>query len=241
LIDGIPGTVYTLGDNVYETGTAAEFTNCYNPSWGRFKDRTHPTVGNHEYGTSNATGYYGYFGAAAGDPTKGYYSYDLGQWHIVVLNSNCSEVGGCGVNSAQEKWLRQDLAANTAGCTLGMWHEPRFSSGSGGGASFMVPLMQALYDDNAEIVLSGHMHFYERFAPQTPAGVADPTRGIRQFTVGTGGKSLAGFTTIAANSEIRNNQTYGVLKLSLRATGYTWEFVPIAGKTFTDTGSGFCH
>jgi PKD repeat protein len=241
LIDGIPGTVYTLGDNVYETGTAAEFTNCYNPTWGRFKGRTHPTVGNHEYGTSNATGYYGYFGAAAGDPTKGYYSYDLGQWHIVVLNSNCSEVGGCGVNSTQEKWLRQDLAANTAGCTLGMWHEPRFSSGSGGGASFMVPLMQALYDDNAEIVLSGHMHFYERFAPQTPAGVADPARGIRQFTVGTGGKSLAGFTTIAANSEIRNNQTYGVLKLSLRATGYTWEFVPIAGKTFTDTGSGFCH
>jgi PKD repeat protein len=241
LVDAISGTVYTLGDNVYETGTPSEFANCYDPSWGRFKARTRPTVGNHDYGTANASGYYGYFGAAAGDPTKGYYSYELGQWHIVVLNSNCSEVGGCGVGSAQETWLRQDLAANTASCTLGMWHEPRFSSGSGGGATFMVPLLQALYDDNAEIVLSGHMHFYERFAPQTPAGVADPARGIRQFTVGTGGKSLAGFATIAANSEVRNNQTYGVLRLTLHADGYTWQFVPIAGKTFTDTGSQFCH
>ena len=241
LIDGIPGTVYTTGDNAYETGTAAEFANCYGPSWGRFKARTHPSVGNHEYGTQNASGYYGYFGSAAGDPTKGYYSYDLGDWHIVVLNSNCSEIGGCGAGSPQETWLRQDLAANTDSCTLGIWHEPRFSSGAGGAATFMVPLLQALYDDGAEVVLNGHMHFYERFAPQTPAGVLNTSTGIRQFTVGTGGKSLAGFTTIAPNSEIRDNQTYGVLKLTLRANGYTWEFVPIAGKTFTDVGSGFCH
>ena len=241
LIDGIAGTVYTTGDNAYETGTASEFANCYEPSWGRFKARTRPSVGNHEYGTPNASGYFGYFGPAAGDPTKGYYSYDLGQWHIVVLNSNCSEIGGCGVGSPQETWLRQDLAANTDSCTLGIWHEPRFSSGVGGGATFMVPLLQALYDDGAEIILNGHMHFYERFAPQTPAGVANAITGIRQFTVGTGGKSLAGFATIAANSEIRDNQTFGVLRLTLHAAGYTWQFVPIAGKTFTDTGSGFCH
>jgi PKD repeat protein len=241
LIDGIAGTVYTTGDNAYETGTASEFANCYEPSWGRFKARTRPSVGNHEYGTPNASGYFGYFGSAAGDPTKGYYSYDLGQWHIVVLNSNCSEIGGCGVGSPQETWLRQDLAANTDSCTLGIWHEPRFNSGVGGGATFMVPLLQALYDDGAEIVLNGHMHFYERFAPQTPAGVANALTGIRQFTVGTGGKSLAGFATIAANSEIRDNQTFGVLRLTLHADGYTWRFVPIAGKTFTDTGSGFCH
>jgi PKD repeat protein len=241
LINGIPGTVYTTGDNAYETGTATEFANCYGPSWGQFKARTRPAVGNHEYGTPNANGYFGYFGAAAGDPTKGYYSYDLGAWHIVVLNSNCSEIGGCGVGSAQETWLRQDLATNTDACTLGIWHEPRFNSGVGGGATFMVPLLQALYDDGAEVVLNGHMHFYERFAPQTPAGVANAATGIRQFTVGTGGKSLAGFATIAANSEIRDNQTFGVLRLTLHANGYTWQFVPVAGKTFSDVGSGFCH
>jgi PKD repeat protein len=241
LIDEIAGTVYTTGDNAYETGTASEFANCYEPSWGRFKARTRPAVGNHEYGTPNASGYFGYFGAAAGDPTKGYYSYDIGEWHIVVLNSNCSEVGGCGVGSPQETWLRQDLAANTDSCTIGLWHHPRFNSGVGGGMTELVPLWQALYDDGAEIVLNGHAHLYERFAPQTSAGVANATTGIRQFTVGTGGKSLAGFATIAANSEIRDNQTFGVLKLTLHADGYTWEFVPVAGKTFTDTGSGFCH
>ncbi len=243
LLDGIPGTVYTTGDNVYETGTAAEFANCYEPTWGRHKARTRPSVGNHEYGVANASPYYAYFGAAAGDPTKGYYSYDLGEnWHIVVLNSNCGDVpGGCGTNSAQAQWLRADLAANTDACTLAYWHHPRFTS-SGPSAASMGPMWQALYDDGAEVILNGHAHVYERFAAQTPTALADPATGIRQFTIGVGGKSFAGFaSTPAANSEVRHNQTFGVLKFTLQAAGYTWQFVPVAGKTFTDTGSGACH
>lgn len=239
LLDGIPGDVFTLGDNVYENGTATEFSNCYGPSWGRHLSRTHPAAGNHDYNTPGATGYYGYFGAAAGDPSTGYYSYDLGGWHLIVLNSNLS----MSVGSAQEQWLRADLAAHqSAGCTLAYWHHPRFSSGSGhGNEPATQPLWQALYDYNADLVLGGHDHDYERFAPQTPAGAADPVRGIREFVVGTGGRSHYALGTLQPNSEVFNGVTFGVLKLILSSGGYSWQFVPVAGSAFTDSGSGSCH
>lgn len=243
LLDGIAGTVYNLGDNAYDNGTTSEFTNCYQPTWGRHLGRTRPSPGNHEYNTLNATGYYGYFGAAAGDPTKGYYSYDLGDWHIIVLNSNssCTTIS-CAAGSPQEQWLRSDLAANTKACTLAYWHHPRFNSGaSHGNNTAVAPFWDDLYEFNADVILNGHEHVYERFAPQTPTAVADPARGIRQFTVGTGGRSHYTFGTIQPNSEIRNGTTYGVLKLTLSATSYTWEFVPVAGATFSDSGSGTCH
>jgi len=235
------GAVLALGDLVYETGTPTEFTNCYHPSWGVEKARTHPVVGNHEYGTPGASGYFGYFGAAAGDPAKGYYSFDRAGWHVVVLNSNCSEVGGCGAGSAQEQWLRADLAANPTQCTLAAWHHPRFSSGTTKGTNSVQALWQALYDADAEIVLAGHAHVYERFAPQTATGALDLSRGIRQFTVGTGGKSLSSFGSTQPNSEVRSNSAYGILRLTLGDGTYSWSFLPVAGKTFTDSGTATCH
>jgi hypothetical protein len=243
LLDDIAGTVITLGDNAYSSGTATEYTNCYGPSWGRHLARTRPSPGNHEYNTLNATGYYGYFGSAAGDPTKGYYSYDLGAWHIIVLNSNssCTTIG-CAAGSAQDTWLRADLAAHSNVCTLAYWHHPRFNSGASHGNNTAVAnFWDALYLYGADVILNGHEHVYERFAPQTPAAVADPTTGIRQFTVGTGGVSHYTFGTIQPNSEVRNATAYGVLKLTLHATSYDWQFVPVAGTTFTDSGTGSCH
>jgi acid phosphatase type 7 len=247
LLDNIPGTVYTLGDNVYASGTTDEFANCYNPSWGRHKARTKPAVGNHEYGTAGASGYFGYFGSAAGDPSKGYYSYDLGAWHIVALNSMCEKVGACeananGTDSTMVNWLKADLAAHPSSCTLAYWHHPVFSSGSEhGNDPKMVPSWDALYAAGADVVLSGHDHDYERFAPQTSSGAPDPARGIREFVVGTGGRSHRAFGTIRANSEVRNSDTYGVLKLTLHPSSYDWQFVPEAGKTFSDSGSASCH
>lgn len=240
LLDNITGTVFTLGDNVYDSGTAAEFTNCYAPqtTWGRHKARTRPSPGNHDYVTAGAAGYYGYFGSAAGDPAKGYYSYDLGDWHIIALNSHIART----VGSAQEQWLRADLAANPKTCTLAYWHHPRFSSGSGHGNDTSVqPFWQALYDYNADVILSGHDHDYERFGPQTPAGAADTNRGIREFIVGTGGRSHYALGTLKANSQVFDGATYGVLKLTLGTGGYDWEFVHVAGATFTDAGSASCH
>jgi hypothetical protein len=249
LIEGIPGTVYTLGDNAYESGTSDEFANCYNPSWGRHMWRTRPSVGNHEYLTAGSSGYFGYFGDAA-SPTelgcrvncKGYYSYNLGAWHIIALNSMCQNVGGCGASSTMVTWLKGDLAANPSSCTLAYWHHPVFSSGSEHGNNpKMIPSWDALNAAGADVVLSGHDHDYERFAPQTSSGVADPVGGIREFVVGTGGRSLRAFGTIRANSEVRNFDSYGVLKLTLHSSGYDWQFVPEAGKTFSDSGSGNCH
>jgi hypothetical protein len=238
LLDGISGTVFTAGDNAYNDGTAANFSQCYEPTWGRHKARTRPSPGNHDYHTSGAADYFAYFGANAGEAGKGYYSYELGDWHIVSLNSNISMSAG----SAQETWLRADLAASTKPCTLAYWHHARFSSSSNhGNQSQTQPLWEALYDAGAEIVISGHDHTYERFAPQTPTGAADPARGIREFVAGMGGRSHYGFGTPEPNSEVRNNDTYGVLKLTLGPGTYTWEFVPVAGKTFTDSGSGTCH
>jgi hypothetical protein len=237
LLDNIPGTVYTTGDNAYEDGTATEFANCYDPSWGRHKARTRPSPGNHDYHTSGASGYFNYFGENAGPAGRGYYSYNLGEWHIISLNSNVSMSS----TSAQMTWLKADLAANPAKCTLAYWHHPRFSSGEHGNDPSTQPLYQALYDAGAEVILTGHDHHYERFAPQTATGMADLTRGIRQFVIGTGGRTFYSVGTPEPNSEVRKTGTWGVLQLTLRSDAYDWKFVPVAGQTFTDEGSGTCH
>jgi acid phosphatase type 7 len=242
VLDRLPGTVVPVGDLAYEDGTAQQFADCYDATWGRHKARTRPVVGGHEYRTPGAAPYYAYFGAAAGDPSKGYYSYDVGAWHVIALNDVCTAVGGCGAGSPEEQWLRADLAASAAQCTVAFLHTPRFSSGSVHGSSTaMQPFWQALYESGAELVVSAHEHIYERFAPQTPTGSADPVRGIRQIIAGTGGRSHYAIGTIKANSEVRNVDSFGILKLTLRASGYDWQFVPEAGRTFTDSGSGTCH
>ena len=241
LLETIPGTVMAVGDLAYPDGTKENF-DCYDRTWGRVKARTRPSPGNHEFHTQGATFYFSYFGAAAGDPKAGYYSYELGTWHIIALNSECIDIGGCNAGSTEEKWLRADLAAHPAACTLAYFHKPLFSSGGAHGDDpEIVPIWQALYDANADVVVSGHDHDYERFAPQTALAKPDPERGIREFVVGTGGKNHRPFTTPHANSEVRNADTFGVLKLTLRPGAYDWQFIPEAGKTFTDSGTGSCH
>lgn len=240
LLAGLEGTVVTLGDNVYDSGTPQQFAECYEPSWGQYKSRTRPAVGNHEYQTSGAAGYFGYFDVAAGEAQRGYYSFELGEWHIVALNSNCTRVGGCGEGSPQERWLRQDLADHPAACTLAYWHHPRFSFGKYGNDSRTRALWQALEEHGAEIVLTGHDHNYQRYAPQDADGARTPD-GIRQFVVGTGGKSHYALGSPPANVEAFNGDTFGVLQLTLHPTGYDWTFLPVAGKSFTDTGSDACH
>ena len=239
LVDHIAGTVVVIGDNVYPSGTAAYYHDCYDPTWGRFKARTKPASGNHEYLVSGATGYFGYFGGAAGDPSKGYYSYDLGTWHIVVLNSNCSFVG-CSSTSAQAGWLRANLAANKGKDVLAYWHHPRFSSGTHGSSAILQPLWEILYAAGADVILNGHDHDYERFARQDPWGRADTPFGIREFVVGTGGGGLRARNWTAPNSQAFSS-THGVLKLTLRKGAYDWSFVPIAGSTFTDSGTATTH
>lgn len=242
LLDSIPGVVFTTGDNAYESGTAEEFKNCYQPTWGRHKERTRPSVGNHEFHSDRATPYFGYFGASAGDPTQGYYSYELGTWHIVVLNSECVEVGGCQQGSREERWLISDLDAHPSRCILAYWHKPLFSSGAKHGND---PEMKAfwidLYKYKATVVINGHDHDYERFATQDPDGKPDPTRGIREFVAGTGGRNHRPFAAPLPTSEVRNADTFGVLKMTLHPNAYEWEFIPEAGKTFRDSGAGSCH
>jgi calcineurin-like phosphoesterase family protein len=241
LLDGIPGKVFTLGDNVYESGTTSEFANCYRPSWGRHKARTRPSVGNHEYRSSNAAGYFAYFGTAAGQPSRGYYSYNLGDWHVIALNSMCEEVGGCGATSPMVRWLRNDLTANVRKCTLAYFHHPLFNSGGHGNDPKMRPSWDVLYARRVDVVLSGHDHHYERFAPQEPDGTPSPDRGIVEFVVGTGGKSHSAIQNVQPNSVVRNDTTFGVLKLTLRPLSYSWRFVPQAGHTFSDAGTRACH
>jgi hypothetical protein len=239
LLDAIPGTVATFGDNAYPGGTAADFANCYHPTWGRHKARTRPSLGNHDAKEAGAPGYFGYFGSLAGEPPNGYYSYELGAWHIIVLNSNCRKVG-CGAGLQQEQWLRQDLAAHPTDCTLAYWHHPRFSSGKAHGSNIeMQDFWKALYEAGADVVLNGHDHDYERFAPQDPFGNADP-RGIREFVVGTGGSGLDARGTPITNSEVLTNTDFGVIKMTLHPTSYDWEFIPVAGGTFHDSGSAAC-
>jgi acid phosphatase type 7 len=243
LVDQIPGTVFTAGDNAYVNGTADEFARCYDPTWGRFKARTMPAPGNHEYQQDPAaTGYYGYFGPAAGDPAKGYYDYTLGSWHVIVLNSNCVPAGGCQVGSPQEQWLRQVLAAGTARCTVAITHHSRFSSALlHGSEADLHPFWQALYEHGADLVVSAHDHVYERFAALAPDGTPDPLFGLRQIVIGTGGRDHRSFGIPVPGSEVRIAETFGVLKLTLRAGSYDWQFIPEAGKTSTDQGTTACH
>jgi hypothetical protein len=240
LVAGISGTVFAAGDEAYESGSPAEFNNCYGPTWGPFLDRTYPVPGNHEYVTSGASGYFSYFGARAGPAGSGWYAYDLGTWRVYALNSNCAVVG-CAAGSEQEQWLKADLATNPRACVLAYWHHPRFSSGQHGNDSEVAALWSDLYAAGADVIVNGHDHDYERFAPQTPAGAADSATGIREFVVGTGGASLRGFATIRANSQVRNGSTHGVIKFNLGDAGYSWQFIPIAGQTFKDSGTGTCH
>ena len=235
LLESIPGTVFTAGDDAYPSGSAQNFSQCYDPTWGRVKSRTRPSPGNHDHRTAGASAYFAYFGAAA---PYNYYSYDLGAWHVVSLDSEIETAAG----SPQEQWLRADLAATSRRCTLAYWHRPRFSSSTGHGSNADVePLWQALYDAGAEIALAGHDHVYERFAPQTPTGEADPVKGIREFVVGTGGAEHYGFAAPLPNSEVRDSVTAGVLKLVLSPGAYTWQFIPVAGESFVDSGTGTCH
>jgi hypothetical protein len=236
LLDGIAGTVFTAGDNAYNSGTEAEFRDCYDPTWGRHKARTRPTAGNHDYNTPGAIPYYAYFGTSTGTADLGYYSYNLGAWHIVALNSNVD----AGAGSAQAGWLIGDLASHRSVCTLAYWHHPVFSSGQHGNDPHMQEIWRILYAFGADVVISGHDHNYERFAPQSPDGAADSAHGIREFVVGTGGTSLRSVGSPRPNSEVRESKTHGVIKLALHPASYTWEFVPIAGETFADTGSAPC-
>jgi hypothetical protein len=241
LLVQIPGAVMAVGDLAYPDGSKENFV-CYDKTWGRVKSRTRPAPGNHEFRSAGASPYFDYFAAAAGDPKTGYYSYELGTWHIIVLNSECTDIGGCEAGSPQEKWLRADLAAHPAACTLAYWHKPLFSSGSAHGNDLTFkPLFQALYDANADVVVGGHDHDYERFSPQMPDGAADPERGIREFVVGTGGENHRPFGSPKPNSELRDATAFGVLKLTLKPNAYDWQFIPEKGKSFTDSGSGACH
>jgi hypothetical protein len=250
IVNGNYAGVIALGDNQYYCGGYSAYVQSYDLSWGRVKSITHPSVGNHEYLTSGGTGcdstntgaagYFKYFGAAAGQQGQGYYSLDIGAWHLVALNSNCSSAGGCGTGSPQYNWLQADLAAHTTACTLAYWHIPLYSSG-GRASSNMRTLWQVLYDNNADLVLEGHDHTYERFAPQNATAGLDTARGLRSFIVGTGGANHTSFTTVAANSEVRDASTFGILAVTLHPTSYDWQFIPEAGKTFTDSGSTSCH
>lgn len=237
LIDTIPGTIIIAGDIAYESGTAREFADCYDPSWGRHRSRTRPAPGNHEYASAGAKPYYDYFGANAGPPGRGYYSFDLGAWHVISLNSNIDATAA----SEQAQWLRADLAASRSLCTLAYWHHPVFSSGLHGSDPKMRPLWQILHEAGADVVISGHDHHYERFAAQTATGVPDAARGLRAFIVGTGGRSHYPALFPQPNSERRADTADGVLRMTLRSTDYTWEFIPTVRGSASDSGLGTCH
>src|SRR6266849_6164128 len=246
LIEQIPGTVFAAGDLAYEKGSAEDFKNCYDPAWGRFKNRTKPALVNHEYLAHTASGYFQYWETQAGPLGKGYYSYDLGDWHIVVLNTNCGakDLGGCAAGSPQETWLKEDLAKHRNACILAYGHHALFSSGVFKRHAVHPELKQLwedLYAARADLVIAGHEHSYERFAPQDPEGNADPVYGIREIVAGTGGRSHDPLGLATPNSEVRDWDTFGVLKLTLLPGKYAWEFIPAEGKSFHDSGSSVCH
>jgi calcineurin-like phosphoesterase family protein len=235
LLDQIPGTVFTAGDNAYLHGTAQEFSECYEPTWGRHKGRTHPQAGNHDYESPGATPYFSYFGASAGTPGLGYYSFSVGAWHVVSLNSNIPADDG----SAQMAWLKSDLAGNPSPCLAAIWHYPLFSSGPNPIQQAMRDVWRTLEQAGAEFVVNGHDHIYERFAPQDISG--RPTAsGIREFVVGTGGATHYAIGPIMPNSQVQAS-VWGLIKFTLRADGYDWEFVPVAGESFRDSGTDLCH
>ena len=239
LADPNASQLLALGDLQYETGALTDFQSSYDATYGRLKSITHPAIGNHEYGTSGGAGYFAYFGTAAGDPAKGYYSYDIGTaWHVVVLNSNCGTVS-CAAGSAQEQWLRADLAASGRPCTMAVWHHPRFTSGTGHtNDPAVAPFWDALQAAGADVVLNGHVHDYERFAPQLPDQTPSP-KGIQEFVVGTGGKSMYEFAAAQPNSRVRL-LAFGYLDLVLGDKGWSWQFIDEAGAT-RDAGSAACH
>jgi hypothetical protein len=241
LIDSIPGDVFTLGDDAYPNGSLDDFK-VFDRTWGRFIGFLHPAPGNHEYVTAGASGYFGYFGQAAGTPGWGYYSFDLGAWHVISLNSNYEFGVGVDAGSPQGAWLQSDLAAHAnVKCTLAYWHHPLFSSGQNGNYQGMQPIFDILYKAGAEIVLNGHDHLYERFGPQTADGRPDPARGIREFIVGTGGVNADyRFVTTRPNSERQITGQNGVLKLTLSSDSYQWEFVTTSNGV-ADSGTGSCH
>jgi hypothetical protein len=243
IVAGGYDAVLPLGDTQYNAGSASAFAASYHPSWGRLDSIAHPVVGNHEYGRPAAGPYFQYFGAAAGTAGQGWYSYELGAWHVVALNANCTRIaGGCGVGSPQELWLRADLAAHPTGCTLAYWHQPLFTSGQEPTTAEVAAFWNDLAAAGAEVVLNGHEHMYERFAPQSPAGARDDAHGIREFVVGTGGENHMSFhATPAANSEVRDNTSFGFLELDLSNGAYSWTFRPTAPDSFTDSGTGTCH
>lgn len=234
LLDGIAGTVFTIGDNT-ESGTTGEFESCYGPTWGRHKARTRPTPGNHDHRTVGAAPYFTYFGESAGPIGRGYYSYDLGAWHIIALDSEIP----AGRSSEQYRWLEADLANHDTACTLAYWHRARYSSTQGVPGRRMKAVWKILDQAGVDVVLGAHFHNYERFAPQNDEGVADPN-GIRQFVVGTGGKPLDAFDTVLPNSEVRYNGSFGVLKLTLHAASYSWEYIPEPGAIFSDAATAPC-
>lgn len=236
MLDALPGIVFTLGDNVYMHGTEEEFRTCYQPSWGRHKARTRPAPGNHDYGSSGARPYFDYFGANAGPSGLGYYTYTAGAWRIYSLNSEVA----ADERSAQFAWLRQELTASPSRCTMAYWHKPLVSSGRNGDNREMRPIWELLYQHGVELVLAGHDHSYERFAPQDDRLRPDPERGIRQIIAGTGGAAPYSFSTVRPNSEVRAS-VLGLLRLTLRSDGYSWEFLPSAGQAFRDDGSDRCH
>jgi acid phosphatase type 7 len=237
--------IATLGDNAYQHGTLEEFENCYAPTWGKFKDRTMPATGNHDEATKNAQGYWNYFGSSSGPYDKYYYSYDLGSWHVVVLNSDCWRVDGCAIDDPQAEWLRYDLEQHPTLCTLAYWHRPTFSSGRYGAPNETArvrPLWRVLNEQGADVLLTGHEHSYERFAPMDAEGTRDDAKGVRLFVVGTGGGNLRPFENPPLpTTETRRDDTWGVLKLELKPTGYGWNFLPVAGSSFSDSGTGSCH
>ncbi len=242
LVGNIAGTVFTLGDNVYPEGTRAQFRNCYDPTWGKYKKRTRPAAGDQDYETPGAKPYFDYFGWRAGKPTRGYYSYDRGAWHIVALNSNCEEVGGCDWHSAQGRWLRRDLDRHRGRCTLAYFQHPLYASGKGYDSPKVKPFWSTLYNYHADVILNGHAHRYERFARITPSGERSSARGIREFIVGTGG--APGGTQHGPDEprvQAKKVDAPGVLKLRLGSGFYHWKYVPVEGRHYTDTGRARCH
>jgi acid phosphatase type 7 len=242
LLDAIEGTVYTTGDNAYPRGSSEDYEACYDESWGRHFDRTRfPAAGNHEWETGSAAGFLDYFGETIQSNGATWYAGSVGGWRVIVLDSNCAAVDGCDEGSAQLEWLRTELRENPAACTIAIWHHPRFSSGPYGNDPRTDAFWRELHAAGAELVLVGHEHHYERFAPLGADGTPDPERGIRQITVGTGGAPLRDVDRDEPNSEVRDDDTFGVLRLELSDGAYAWSFVPIVGASFTDAGEGTCH
>jgi len=236
------GSFFTIGDNAYEDGSPTNYQQCYAPTWGRVLDRTSlPTSGDHDWQTPGAAGYLGYFGTKAAPQGVTWYSTDLGAWHIVVLDSECDKVGGCDAASPQGKWLASDLSRSTASCTLAIWHRPRFSSGEHGDDPAVGPFWDLLGEHHAELVINGHDHDYERFAPQDPSGRLERPGGIREIVAGTGGAQLGQFGRSAPNSEFRIGGEWGVLRLTLHPTKYDWEFLPAGTGQIADGGRTPCH